>query len=107
MSEISRRDFAEAIALAGLAPWLGVGPDFVRLPPLGPGIVEDLPALAKALTGVVRAQYAGRLSEADLATIGRQIESSLERAVKVRKVAVSNGDEPDFVFSAAPAGPRG
>ena len=30
----------------------------------------------------------------------RQIESGLERAEKVRKVVLANGDEPDFVFSA-------
>jgi hypothetical protein len=103
MSEISRRDFAEAIALAGLAPLLGVGPGS-RMPVLDPAVaVEDLPSLARALAGVVRAQYADRLSEADLATIARQIEASLERAAKVRKVALANGDEPDFVFSAVRA----
>jgi hypothetical protein len=107
MSEISRRDFAEAIALAGLAPLLGIGPGPLRLPPLEPGVVEDLPSLAKALAGVIRAQYADRLTEADLATIARQIESSLERAVKVRKVPLSNSDEPDFVFSAVRTGAVG
>jgi hypothetical protein len=107
MSEFSRRDFAEVIALAGLAPWLGIGPGPLRLPSLEPGVVEDLPSLAKALTAVIRAQYADRLTEADLATIARQIESSLERAVKVRKVPLSNGDEPDFVFSAVRPGAVG
>ncbi|HEY7612789.1 MAG TPA: hypothetical protein VH764_07335 [Gemmatimonadales bacterium] len=103
MTELSRRDFAEAIALAGLAPFLGVAPGPMRLPPLEPAAVEDLPSLAKALAGVIRAQYADRLTEADLATIARQIESSLERAAKVRKVALANGDEPDFVFAAVRA----
>ncbi len=57
-------------------------------------------ALAKALAAAIRAQYGDRLSEADLAAITRQIESGLERAEKVRKAALANGDEPDFVFSA-------
>jgi hypothetical protein len=34
-----------------------------------------------------------------LGVITRQIQSSLERAAKVRKVPVTNGDEPDFLFS--------
>jgi len=107
MSGITRRDFAEAIALAGLAPLLGVGAGRLRPAPIAPAAIEDLPSLAKALAGVVRAQYGGRLTEADLATIGRQIESSLERAAKIRKVALSNGDEPDFIFSAARTGTPG
>jgi hypothetical protein len=108
MSEMSRRDFAEAIALAGLAPLLGVAPGSVRPSTLDPAAAaEDLPSLARALAGVVRAQYPDRLSEADLATVARQIESSLERAAKVRKVALANGDEPDFVFSAVRGGDLG
>jgi hypothetical protein len=49
---------------------------------------------------VIRAQYGDRLSEADLAVVTRQIEDGLERADKIRKATVANGDEPDFVFSA-------
>lgn len=106
MSEMSRRDFAESLALAALVPMLGpLGP--VRLP--GPG-TSGLPpagippqepdALAKALAEVIRAQYGDRLSEADLAAVTRQIANGLERAEKVRKLALANGDEPDLVFSA-------
>jgi hypothetical protein len=80
----------------------------MRLPALAPvAVVEDLSPLAKALAGAIRAQYADRLSEGDLATISQQIETSLERAAKVRQVALSNGDEPDFVFSAVVAGSPG
>jgi hypothetical protein len=56
--------------------------------------------LAKVLAGALRAQYGDRLSEVDLAVVTRQIETGLERAEKVRKAALANGDEPDFVFSA-------
>jgi hypothetical protein len=52
------------------------------------------------LAGVIRAQYGDRLSAADLAAVTRQIANGLERAAKVRKLALVNGDEPDFVFSA-------
>ena len=106
MSEISRREFAESLAVAALAPMLGprLGP--IRWPaaatpaPSPAGILPHEPgALAKALAGVIRAQYGDRLSEADLAVVTRQIENGLERAEKVRHSALANGDQPDFVFS--------
>ena len=65
--------------------------------------VDDPGALARALAGVVRAQYGARLSRADLATITKQIQASLDRAAQIRKVELANGDEPDFVFTALPA----
>lgn len=105
--DMNRREFAEAIALAALAPVLGTGTGPIRWPgPLaagaaaaGPG-AHDPGALAKALAGVIRAQYGDRLSEGDLAVVTRQIENGLERAEKVRRSTLANGDEPDFVFSA-------
>ena len=107
MSPMSRREFAEAIALTALAPVLGTGAGPIRWPgtvaigaPAG-GLAADEPsALARALAGAIRAQYGDRLSEADLAVVTRQIENGLERAEKIRKAALANGDEPDFVFSA-------
>jgi hypothetical protein len=104
MSEMNRRQFAESLAMAALAPVLGTGIAPLSLPTWRAAPVpEDAAALAKALAGAVRAQFAGRLSDADLAVITRQIEASLERSAKVRKVPLSNGDEPDFVFSAVRA----
>jgi hypothetical protein len=101
MSEMSRREFAEVLAIVGLAPLLGEGNGLPGLSALGPGArLDDPSALAQALAAAIRAQYDDRLSEADLAVITRQIQASLERAAKVRKVPLANGDEPDFVFSA-------
>jgi hypothetical protein len=107
MSEMNRREFAEAIALAALAPVLGTGAGPIRWrgtvatgAPGGGLAVHEPSALAKALAGALRAQYGDRLGEADLAVVTGQIENGLERAEKVRKAALSNGDEPDFVFSA-------
>ena len=100
MSEMSRREFAEAIALVGLAPLLGEPAGWSTLAALESGAALDDPtSLAKALAGAIRAQYGDRLSETDFGVITRQIQSSLERAAKVRKVPVTNGDEPDFLFS--------
>jgi hypothetical protein len=107
MSEMSRRDFAESLALAALVPVLGPGLGPIRWPgieaPVVPpaGVAPAEPgALAKALAAAIRAQYGDRLSDADLAVVTRQIENGLERAEKVRKLALANGDEPDFLFSA-------
>ena len=105
MSEMNRREFAEAIGLAALAPMIPGGTTALRLPRSTPPSA-DPSALAKALAGVIRAQYGDRLSEQDLTTITRQIEAGLERADKVRKAAaLANGDEPDFVFTAVREGP--
>jgi hypothetical protein len=106
MSELNRREFAEAIALAALAPMLGAGS--LRWNPTVAAELADAAAaagqepgsLAKALAGAIRAEYGERLSDTDLATVTRQIEAWLERAEKIRKVPLANGDEPDFVFSA-------
>jgi hypothetical protein len=100
MADLSRREFAEAIALASLIPFLGERTGLASLPMLEPVIgLEDPSSLAKALAGAIRAQYGDRLSEADIGVITRQIQSSLERAAKVRRVPLTNADEPDFVFS--------
>lgn len=115
MSDLSRREFAEAVALAALAPllWPGAGsPSDIRAAPV-PGLwsgagsgataasaSRDPRAVAQSLVSAIRAQYGGRLSEADLVTVTRQIEAVLERADRIRKVQLANGDEPDFVFSA-------
>lgn len=107
MPEMNRREFAEALALAALAPMLGTGAGAIRWPsalatgaPAAGLAASDPSALAKALAGVIRAQYGDRLSESDLAVVTRQIETGLERADKIRKAALANGDDPDFLFSA-------
>jgi hypothetical protein len=113
---VNRREFAESVALAALAPLLGAsGPGLgIGLGPL-PGTdaraasllaASDEPsALARALAEVIRVQYGARLQAGDLDTITKQIQASLERAAQIRKVDLANGNEPDFVFSAAPPRP--
>lgn len=103
MNGLSRRSFAESLAVAALAPLIGVRPESIRLSPgVGPlpQVAEDPSALAKALAEVIRSQYGSRLSAADLTTITKQIQTGLERVDQLRKVELTNGDEPDFVFAA-------
>ena len=108
MSELSRRSFAESLAVAALAPLIGVRPEAIRFgtwsaPASHP--VLDAGSLAKALAEVIRRQYGSRLSAEDLTTITRQIQAGLERIDQLRKVELANGDEPDFVFSAFRSAP--
>ena len=111
MNGLSRRSFAESLAVAALAPFLGVRPEAIRLAPCPSAPTPAAPiggapsALAKALTEVIRTQYGSRLTAGDLTTITLQIQTGLERVDQLRKVDLSNGDEPDFVFVARPQPP--
>jgi hypothetical protein len=110
MTELSRRTFAESLAMATLAPVLGVAPESIRLAPwpaTAPPATKPS-ALARALAGVIRTQYGSRLSAKDLDIITRQIRSGLERLDQLRKIDLTNSDEPDFVFAAGqrPQSPR-
>ena len=111
---MNRREFAESVALAALAPLVGVAPAGLRLEAAPGGSLlagaaaaggDEPGALARALAEVIRVQYGPRLQAGDLETVTRQIQASLERAEQIRKMELANGDEPDFVFSAAPAPP--
>jgi hypothetical protein len=87
---------------------LGSGVAPVSLPSLeAAAAAGDAAALAKALAGAIRAQYADRLTDAELAVITRQIEASLDRAAKVRAIPLANSHEPDFRFSAVRAADHG
>lgn len=104
MNGLSRRSFAESLAVAALAPLIGARPETIRLAAwteaASSEALDHPGALAKALAEVVRRQYGSRLSAEDLATVTRQIQTGLDRVDQLRKVDLANGDEPDFVFSA-------
>jgi hypothetical protein len=101
---LSRRSFAESLAVAALAPLIGVRPEAIRLAgwtsAASSEVLDDPGALARALAEVIRRQYGSRLSAEDLATVTRQIQTGLDRVDQLRKLELANGDEPDFVFSA-------
>jgi hypothetical protein len=104
VTHLSRRSFAESLAVTALAPLIGVRPETIRLgvwsPTALPDAGEDPGAIARALAEVIRRQYGSRLSARDLAIVIRQIQTGLDRVDQLRKVELANGDEPDFVFSA-------
>jgi hypothetical protein len=104
VTELSRRTFAESLAMAALGSALGVSPDTIRIPwvpPADPATVTPA-ALARTLAQAIKAQYGGRLTPKDLNTISEQIEHGLERVERLKKLPLTNADEPDFVFGATP-----
>jgi hypothetical protein len=103
MDAISRRAFAEQLALAVAAPY------FVEEFPLsrrerGPGgedaqQAQDPSPLAKALAETVRLRYPDRFSAEDLTAITRSIDNRLRQIERLYQTQLTNADEPDFVYS--------
>lgn len=106
-SNITRRDFAERLALAAAAPF--VLDDLTPRPPLriaerGSEATAQAPqgaepsALAKALAEGIRLRYGDRLAPDDMRTITRAIDGRLRGAERLYQAALTNADEPDFVY---------
>lgn len=99
---MNRRSFAESLAIAALAPVLGVPAEVLRLDPArvdaapylefpdGPDAGESA-ALALALTEIIRRQYGSRLSDGELAAITHQIQAGLDRADMIRRAERDRG----------------
>ncbi len=103
----SRRGFAKSLALAAAAPTLvGAGAALGQTPPRpsptpAPAPTPEAPSsAAEALTEVVRIRWGRNLSGEQLSEIAKTLDSRLKGADAMRKVALTNADEPDFVFSA-------
>jgi hypothetical protein len=105
MRSLTRRSFTGTLALSALAPLLrrvpGSAPSAENpASPAGSPLPPKPGAEARALAGALEARYGSQLAPGDLATITEQIQGSLDRADRLRKVDLTNGDEPDFVFRA-------
>ena len=95
MTEISRREFAEQLALMAAAPW------FLEdsKPPQQQQQPQEPSALAKALAETVRLRYPDRFSADDLTAITRSIDTRLRQIERLYQTSLTNADEPDFVYS--------
>ncbi|MGE5803475.1 MAG: hypothetical protein ACM358_14605 [Gemmatimonadota bacterium] len=95
--ELSRRAFAEQLALLAAAPWFveDVRP---ALPP-AQAQAQEPSALAKALTQTISLRYPERFSTDDLAAITRSIDNRLRQIERLYQTQITNADEPDFVYS--------
>lgn len=95
---MSRRAFAEQLALAVAAPWFIE--DLPKSPTPNPQPQQQEPsALAKALAETVRLRYPDRFSAADLTAITRSIDNRLRQVERLYQTQLTNADEPDFVYS--------
>ena len=103
MDAISRRAFAEQLALAAAAPWFLE--DVRAQTPQPPGSkpqAQQPPepsALAKALAEGVRLRYPDRFTADDLAAITRSIDGRLRAIERLYQTSLTNADEPDFVYA--------
>jgi hypothetical protein len=93
--EISRREFAERLALVAAAPWFLE--DFK--PPPQQQQTQEPSALAKALAETVRLRYPDRFTAEDLMTITRSIDTRMRQIERLYETTLTNADEPDFVYS--------
>lgn len=95
---LSRREFAEQLALMAAAPFLLE--DFktasVSHQPQQPA---EPSALAKALAEGIRLRYPDRFTPEDLTTITRGIDGRLRAVERLYQTPLTNGDEPDFVYA--------
>ena len=95
---LSRREFAEQLALMAAAPWFLEDLRAEPAPAL-PQQPQEPSALAKALAEGIRLRNPDRFSADDLATITRSIDGRLRAVERLYQTALTNGDEPDFVYS--------
>jgi len=109
----SRRGFAKSLALAAAAPALaGAGLALGQAPPAPSPAPTPVPtpeapsSAAEALTEVVRIRWGKNLSGEQLGEIAAALDGRLKGAEAMKKVALTNADEPDVVFFAELPGGR-
>jgi hypothetical protein len=90
-SALSRREFHAALALLAAAS-LGAGADEKPADPLA--------ATADALAAAVKARYGKHLTAEQLAEVEKSVRNGVLRAESMKKVKLTNADEPAFAFSA-------
>jgi hypothetical protein len=107
----SRRAFARTLAAAAAGPALlpaaalGQTPPPAATPAAAPTPVptpEAPSSVAEALTEVVRIRWGRHLSGEQLGEIAKTLDGRLKGAEAMKKVKLTNADEPDVVFTAAP-----
>ncbi len=97
MDGISRRAFAEQLALVLAAPYFIE--DLPRLPLPQQQQQQEPSALAKALAQTMSLRYPDRFSPEDLTAITRSIDNRLRQIERLYQTTITNADEPDFVYS--------
>ena len=96
MTEISRRAFAEQLALLAAAPWFL---EDVKPVPAQQQQAQEPSPLAKAIAETIRLRYPDRFSADDLTAITRGVDGRLRAIERLYQTTLTNADEPDFVYS--------
>ncbi len=110
----SRRRFAKSLVLAAAAPALTVaGAALGQTAPAPSAAPAPVPtpeaapsSVAEALTEVARIRWGKHLSGEQLGEIAKTLDQRLRGAEAMKKVALTNADEPDVVFFAEFPGGR-
>ena len=109
----SRRRFAQTLAAAAAAPALlpaaalaqAAAPAPSPAPTPTPVPTPEAPSsAAEALTEVVRIRWGKHLTGEQLESIAKSIDGRLKGAEAMKKVKLTNADEPDVVFFAGADG---
>jgi hypothetical protein len=98
VTEISRREFAEQLALLAAAPWF-LEDLKAPYPQQQQQQTQEPSALAKALAQTMNLRYPNRFSPDDLTAITRGIDGRLRAIERLSQTPLTNADEPDFVYS--------
>ncbi len=111
----SRRLFAKSLALAAAAPAFAgaatalaqTAPSPSPTPAPTPVPTPEAPSsVAEALTEVARIRWGKHLSGEQLGEIAKALDGRLRGAEAMRKVPLTNADEPDVAFFAEAPGGR-
>src|ERR1700757_3326213 len=94
MSKRNRRDFNKAV-LAAAAASLAVSSAHADDEPK-----DLLSVTSQATFEIVRARYGKHLSEEQLKRLRQKVRTEQVNAERLRRVRLSNGDEPGFLFQA-------
>jgi len=106
LTTTTRRRFAKLVTLAAATAPLFASAQTAAPPPppAQPQPDEKKESAAKpaaaALTAVIKAEYGEHLDPAELQKIETDLTDTLDFVSTMRKFKLSNGDEPDFIFSA-------
>ena len=107
------KSLARSLALAAAAPALaGAGIALGQTAPTPSPTPTPVPtpeapsSVAEALTEVVRIRWGKNLSGEQLGEIAKSLDGRLKGAEAMKKVALTNVDEPDVVFFAELPGGR-
>ena len=108
MEKTNRREFVQAVAgkaVAGTA--LAGGVPAISLTMAADAAAGPQPAqrdrrrdVARLLADIVRVQHCDRLDAAQMQLVQERIAGAIATAESLKRLPLSNSDEPDFVFFA-------